>query len=197
MSAAPWQPSPQLARAVQQALLTFQRHYPRLFALAGDSSDAGQAFLADYARAFVGRSIHLDVIPDAAQRWIAEKDDPPRPASFVAWCRTIEQVYPQLAARTASPAPVPEAYDGAKDLRGIEKRSVYMREALGPKLGTLTNVALCWALLLEMAGSDEERQRVHLGLSDSVEVDVVVQLFREGRRPHGGPLSTTLTQAVA
>jgi len=205
MSTVDWKPSPALARAVQSALLTFKRHHPRIFALVGDDSEAGQAFLADYARAFLGRSVSLEIIPDAAQRWVAAKDEAPRPASFVMWCRQIDQeVNPQVTSYTPAAAPIATSKNPVE----IDKRSKYMRQEFDRlKLERMPDTKLsessvvlmskCWALLLELAGSDQERDLICYGVPPREDVDVAIELMRTGRRPRGGPLASSVIGSAA
>lgn len=192
MSAADWKPSPPLARAVSAALLTFKRHHPRFFALVGDSTEAGQAFLFDYCRAFLGGGVSLEVIPDAAQRWVASKDDAPRAAAFAQWCRAIDrEINPQI---TASYTPTPAPISASKNTTEIDKRSRYMLQEFE---GKTMLVAMCWALLLEMAGTEQERELILYGVPPREDVDVAIRLIREGRRPNGGPLAPSLIRSVA
>ena len=79
---------PALAKATRSALQIFARHKPTIFKLANDESDAGRAFVSDYARGLVG--VTLEAITEAAQRWVAHKTDIPSPASFGMFARGID-----------------------------------------------------------------------------------------------------------
>jgi hypothetical protein len=81
-------PTAALFKSTRNALLVFARHKPMVFKLAHDASEAGDAFVNDYARGLLG--VTLEAIPEAAQRWVATKTEIPSPASFGMFARALD-----------------------------------------------------------------------------------------------------------
>lgn len=146
-----FKPSPQLARAVRSALQVFARHRPTIFRLANEESDAGSDFVADYARALLG--VSLEAIPDAAQRWVAQRSEIPGAASFGAFARAIDKAEyraPQEeSSYRQSSLPVPE-FATNRDFGAIDRFYAMAKEQLldaGYRGSVLVAVSQMWAIL--------------------------------------------------
>jgi hypothetical protein len=105
-------PGKALATATREALKVFARHKPAIFKLASEDSEAADAYIADYARALLG--VTLEAIPEAAQRWVANKTEIASPASFGLFARGIDAEEFRAKAPSHSLASKKERWPGAR-----------------------------------------------------------------------------------
>lgn len=181
-----WSPSPQLATATAAALAAFARHWPRAMALAVDPSEAGRAFIGDYAFALLG--CDLAAIPHAASRWLSESATPPRPKEFAVLARAVAQELrpPQYGDSVTKSADVPTLPLTPQDMAHIDHRG---RRAYA-LLGTWRDVGEVWALLWHTCDDDTRRASAVRRGNVPLEVfDEAVGLVRAGGRAPGGPLA--------
>jgi hypothetical protein len=182
-----WRPSPPLAMAVRRALQTLQRHWPRAMALATDSSEAGEEYVNDYARAMQGAD--LAAIPLAAQQWLADHEVPPKPSELG---RVAREVSKRFRANEPSMGPGPAAHvpppiSTGMDTRLADTLSRRARQQLGTADWSL--VGAVWALLLQTAPTAAAQEQVRLGRVPLEVFDEAVAQVRRGVRPRdGGPL---------
>ena len=187
MSEREWTPSPLLATATSKALTAFARHWPRAMALALDASEAGRAYVADYARALMG--CDLAAIPEAAQRWLSENDKPPRPAEFAFLARAVarEMRPPQYGGAVVHGESFAHAQAlplSKQDMAHIDHRSRRAREFLG----NWREVGEVWALLWHTADTPEKREQVRKGDVPLDVFDDATDLVLGGVRVKAGPL---------
>jgi len=181
-----WTPTPQLATAVSLALLSFARHWPRAMALALDPSEAGRAYVADYARALLG--CDLEAIPEAAQRWLSDNQKPPRPNEFAVLARAVaRELRPVQYANvvnggTDSSQSLPVAYE---QTQRIEQRSRRIKQSMA----SWREVSEVWALLYASAPDDTARHAVRVGDVPLDVIDDAVAAHKRGVRSIPGPLA--------
>lgn len=153
-STSQWKPSPALLQATTNALQALARQYPRAFALARDNSEAGKAFVLDYAFAMSG--VAHEAIVAAPRVWMAENKYAPKSSELAETARRVARSMretgqlPVAAAKPSDPPPHPEPRNGAT------------HDALIARLRAVSSctwpeAADAYALLLAMADTPERR----------------------------------------
>ncbi len=117
------------------------------------SLDDGEKLVNTWARAFLG--ISLEALPEAAERWVAERDAIPTPAAFAAYARAIDNAEYRTRGRLDL---APQATSGAR----ITRLDLLAQRVRRAKLDTRETARL-WDLLLSSAATEEERQQVREG----------------------------------
>lgn len=188
-----WQPSAPLASAVITAISTLARQWPRAMALALDSSDAGRAFMADYAFAMKGAD--LRAIPIAAREWIGENNMPPRPADLGKLAREItrDQFPPTFRDDQRSERASAQAIT---HLRNPDRIDTLGQRAL-KVLGSWRLVGEVWALLAQTASTDDNREAVRRGDVPWDVFDDAVEAVKNGKRAAPGPLAKVIADPLA
>lgn len=149
-----WKPSPALLQATTNALQALARQYPRAFALARESSEAGKAFVLDYAFAMSG--VAHEAIVAAPRVWMAENKYAPKSSELAEVARRVARAMretgqlPAPAAQPADPPPQPEPRNGTTHVALIAR----MRDVSSC---TWTEAMAAYALLLAMADTAERR----------------------------------------
>lgn len=147
-------PSPAMLRVTRDALAIFARHWPKMLKLAGESTDAGDEFVADYARACA--SCDHDAILEAARRWVAEETLPPRPGELGRLARQIT-----FENRPAGPPREHEA--PAFDTDADQGRITQLSKLAHDRLRSWPRVSEVWALLWQTATTPDMREHVRNG----------------------------------
>lgn len=188
-----WRPSPALADATADALQTLARHWPRTFALANDASDAGRAFLTEYAFALSG--VDVRAIPEAVRRWIAKQNYGPRAAELAEIARTVAR---EMRSSSGVAEPLPEVH--APPIR-TTRRTDLMRvigETAYAELGSWRLVSEMWALLQRTAPNEAARAAVFDGTVPlSIVDDAIAAVKREhAKPPERGNITQTLMEQL-
>ncbi len=171
-------PSPSLAHATCQVLAEFARHRPRVgaFRLFLENGDDAQHIVATWARAILG--ISLEALPEAAQRWTAQRDAIPTPAAFAAFARQIDNAEFRRRGRLDL---LPEAARPGV----VERRSVRVREVERARL-SVRETGTLWDALLAAAATEEARQAVREGeVSDDAFNAALHQVLAQRNTPAG------------
>jgi hypothetical protein len=183
---ADWRPSPALEAAVRKALQVLARHWPRAMAMAMDASEAGSAYVADFARA-MHDDVELPAIPHAAQLWVRDHKTPPKPAELGRLARELSAPrHSGLPAGAAcDPPPPPPGAETAQRKEALSQRALaeLRRTASGTTAAGFGGVAMVWALLMETAPDPAARDRVRAGDVPEAEFMAAVAAVARGRRP--------------
>jgi hypothetical protein len=186
MSTTDWKPSAPLAAATIAALAALARQWPKAMALALDPTDAGRAYMADFAYAMKGAD--LRAIPLAAREYVAEGSMPPKPADLGRLAREISAQHFPPTFRD------PQRIDQAPAQPVTHLQNPDRIDLLGHRahkqLGSWKLVAEVWALLWDTAPHDDNRAAVRRGdVPSDVFDDAIAAVGRGVRAKSYAPLS--------
>lgn len=185
-----WKPSAPLAMATMQALKSLARQWPRAMALALESTEAGQEYLADYAGAM--RGVDLRAIPLAAREWIATESMPPRPADLGKMAREMTRThFPPLFQPSAATVAPPI------DLHPHGDRIDALGNCAYAVLGSWARVQQVWELLYTRAPHPDLAAAARRGDVPWDVFDEAVEAVRGGKRPAPGPMATLFAETLA
>ena len=148
-------PSPQLAHATCQVLEYFALHRPRVgaFRVFRENGPDAQRLVAVWARAVLG--ISLEALPEAAERWIAERTEIPMPATFAKYARQIDNAEFRNRDRL-------DLAPQAVAVRAATNRDTLGRLARDAGLTSRETMNL-WDDLLRGADNDDARDQIRQG----------------------------------
>lgn len=189
MHDANWTPSAPLTSAVVQALTTLHRQWPRPLALAFDASEAGRAFMADYAFAMKGAD--LRAIPIAAREWIGAETYAPRPAELGKLAREITRDQFPPTFRAEHRATSAQEITHLRNPERIDKLGHFGFKVLG----SWRLVGEVWALLHQTAPSPDHTSAVVRGDVPYDVFEEAVNAVKNGKRAKPGPLASSLAVA--
>jgi len=186
MSAPDWKPSAPLAAATITALTALARQWPKAMALALDASDAGRAYMADFAYAMKGAD--LRAIPLAAREYVAEASMPPKPSDLGRLARELTATHFPPTFRDSQHQGEHAPAQSTTHLRNPDRIDLLGHRA-HTQLGTWPLVAEVWALLWESAPHDDNRVAVRRGdVPSDVFDDAIAAVGRGVRAKSPAPL---------
>lgn len=177
-----WKPSAPLAAAMIGALTSLSRQWPKAMALALDSSEAGRAYMSDFAYAMKGAD--LRAIPMAAREYVAEASMPPKPSDLGRLAREITATHFPTTFRESSSSTFTPQGQSVEHLRNPAAIDTLGHRAF-TRLGSWGLVTEVWSLLWSTAPTTEDQNTVRLGDVPRDVFDDAVDAVSRGRRSAG------------
>ena len=170
--------SPRRLAVMTDALHRLAGHWPKSFPWLHGTSEHTAAMRADYARATLGANI--DVIPEAAERWIETEKFAPKVAEFGKLCRDLSPA----PASIADPLQIPAFGDRGRRVDRLYAIGVArLRER---KVSAFARpMAQVWALLLEANAEPAVQEQIREGDVDDAVFLATVDAWCAGKRPKG------------
>jgi len=143
-----WEPGPTLTVNVTTTLRALARRWPRAMAAALDPSEAGRAYMHDFAYAL--RDADAAVWPELAREYMAAHEFPPGPFELRLVARRLADRYAPKA--QPEPCPPPPIQTG-HDLTRMAEVNAVLKAELGGALGAME----AWEYLGQAAIDDPKR----------------------------------------
>lgn len=185
-------PSPPLAVATTKVLTAFAMHRPQVGAFkifrAGGADSV--ALVSHWARALLG--VSLEVFEEAAERWIATRDDIPVPATFAKFARKIDDDEYRTRDRLDVVRMAPSVAANAHATRRAE-----LDRRVREHLPAVADMMRLWDVLLSGATTDDERAALRDGHVSDVVLAKAIRTVLAERQSKVQPISQTRTAGAA